>query len=384
MARVFRVDRGGTAKATKQPNGYLRADGFVTRTGVFKYKTLDGKTRLEYRPPEEVFRQATLDSFELVPLTNNHPPVLLDANNTKQYQVGTVGKMTKADKFAASPLLVTDAETIKAMESGKTELSGGYYCDVEETSGVTPDGERYDCIQRNIEGNHVAIVDVGRAGPQCRARLDGADAVDESFEVQKPVLDGGNNPRGGSAMRKIRIDGITFEVSEAVAEAFEKAEAAHKAKQDALQAAADKEKGRADGAEAEAKKEKDRADKATDPKEIQKVVAARTELVTHAGKVLGSSVKLDDKSDDEVKKLVVLKIWPDAKLDGASSDYLAGRFESAVSLAAKATTDQLRVLVEQPHGDAGGPKDPVSVAREKEHNENANRWKVTLDSAKDN
>ena len=58
------------------------------------------------------------------------------------------------------------------MERGKLEISCGYTCDTEEKPGTHPIWGDYDAIQRNILGNHVAIVDQGRAGT-AKVRMDG-------------------------------------------------------------------------------------------------------------------------------------------------------------------------------------------------------------------
>ena len=188
---VQRIDRGELQKPTKMANGWLRVDGKLTRTGVFAYRLGDGKVRRELRLPEEVFHADTLKSFGLVPVTDEHPPVFLDASNTKEFARGAVSAGPRKDgKFVVGELLVTDAALIEKLEGGAArELSCGYNCDLEEKVGVSEDGEHYDAIQRNIRGNHVAVVQKGRAGPEARVRMDGAGIE---------VLDGDDDqPRHG-------------------------------------------------------------------------------------------------------------------------------------------------------------------------------------------
>lgn len=176
MANVYRLDRGELQKPTKMSNGWMRIDGRITRTGVFTYRLPGGKVRRELRLPDEVFKTDAMQSFALVPVTDEHPPAMLDAHNTKDYARGSVaGTLRKDGEFVAGELLITDAALIKKLEDGKArEISCGYNCDLDETPGVTSDGLRYDAIQRNIRGNHVAIVPKGRAGPEARVRMDGA------------------------------------------------------------------------------------------------------------------------------------------------------------------------------------------------------------------
>ena len=50
------------------------------------------------------------------------------------------------------------------------ELSCGYNLRLDETPGVW-EGQPYDAIQRDIEINHLALVDKARAGEQARLNL---------------------------------------------------------------------------------------------------------------------------------------------------------------------------------------------------------------------
>lgn len=181
---VRRYDAGEFSTSVERlDNGYLRADAHITRTGVFAYRLPDGTMRRELRLPSEVFRQDALGSFELAPLTNDHPKGLLDAKNTAKHQVGTVSNVRQDGDHVAARVQITDAKAIEAAESGKRELSCGYDCRLDMTPGVTldveglPNGLRYDAIQRDIRGNHVALVAVGRAGDSASIHLDSADAI---------------------------------------------------------------------------------------------------------------------------------------------------------------------------------------------------------------
>ena len=177
---ALRYDIGSLKAPVRCADGRLRVDGYLTRTGVFEYRNPDGSVRREYRPPEEVFNADSLATFELVPLTDNHPPEMVTAQNAKQYAVGATGESVRqdGDRVAAS-IVVFDAGVIAKLERGKVQLSCGYEADVEDSPGEI-DGQRYDAIQRNIRGNHVAIVDVGRAGPDVRIRMDAGIMVTEA------------------------------------------------------------------------------------------------------------------------------------------------------------------------------------------------------------
>ena len=145
------------------------------------YRNADGSTRREYRPQEEVAKADSLESFQFVPFVDDHPDAgTVNATNARKYTVGTVGESVHFDaesRHVIAPIIVHDAATVEKMERGKVQLSCGYVCDVVHEAGVSPDGEHYDAIQRNIRGNHVALVSTGRAGPEARVRMDSDDAA---------------------------------------------------------------------------------------------------------------------------------------------------------------------------------------------------------------
>lgn len=201
---VYRIDRGNLSKPIKMSNGWLRIDGRITRTGVFTYREPNGKMRRELRLPEEVFKTDAMQSFALVPVTDEHPPGFLDATNTRDYARGSVaGTLRKDGEFIAGEILVTDASLVAKLERGDArELSCGYNCDLDEQPGVTSDGLRYDAIQRNIRGNHVAVVPKGRAGPEARVRMDGASVEVLDGDDDQPRDENGqwsSTGGGGSA-----------------------------------------------------------------------------------------------------------------------------------------------------------------------------------------
>lgn len=363
MATVRRFDRSAIPSVTRTPQGYLRSDAFLTRAGVFEYRQPDGTVRREFRPPEEVFAADSLASFSLAPLTLLHPTEPLTPENTTKYRVGTVGEsVSREELFVRAPVVVQDAAAIRAVESGEAqELSCGYSAELEMTAGEWQ-GERYDAIQRQIRGNHVALVPRGRAGPEVRLHLDAADAEQVQPEPEPPA--GGDTsgvnpaPTGGTMTTKIKIDGITCEVSEQAAEAIARQDAklaselkdrdeqlatlkadAEKARADvaelvkAAKADADKEKARADALQAEKEKaEKARKDAAD---ALPALVKARVALETRARKVLGAEAKLDELDELGIKRAVVAKLQPEAKLDGASEAYVQARFDIAMEAAEK-------------------------------------------------
>ncbi len=171
MSRRF--DLAPLAPAEEMPNGMLRAEAYITRTGIFKYVQPDGSIRRELRTPEEVFDADSVASFRLLPVTNDHPGEMLTAQNAKMYHAGSLGDTIKRDgTLLRTSLMVHDPNLITKMRAGKVQVSAGYHCDIDETPGIYK-GEAYDAVQTNIRGNHVAVVNIGRAGAGCAVRMDG-------------------------------------------------------------------------------------------------------------------------------------------------------------------------------------------------------------------
>ena len=153
----------------KKPEGYLVCkDVPIARIGKQKYLGdeigLTGKDRdAEFdvnRPEDEVFSEATIASFEGMPVTDDHPEDPVNAENIHLYQKGHVqnvhrGSGKESDMLIAD-LIITDPHTVQEVLDGKREISCGYDYNMDDSDG--------QYTQRQIRGNHVAIVDRGRAG----------------------------------------------------------------------------------------------------------------------------------------------------------------------------------------------------------------------------
>lgn len=195
----FRLD----ASAIQQlPDGSIKVVGQLTRPGIFVYRNLDGTARREYRPPSEVFSKESLSSFASSTVTLNHPAGRkVTAATWKSNAIGNLGENVREDAgHAVSDVYVRDGEAVKNVLSGNAKfLSCGYRVDYDPTPGVTPEGEAYDGVQRNIRGNHVALL-LGkqpRGGADCSLRLDSAgdeisaplnSNVDETLNAQVIAL----------------------------------------------------------------------------------------------------------------------------------------------------------------------------------------------------
>lgn len=169
-------DRVTLTSRERTAEGYLRVSARLSRTGLQDYARgeigFDGDPRgvvRMYRPDSEVFDADSMASFAMKPVTIDHPDDLVTLGNFKDLAVGFSGENISRDgQFLRGSLLVTDAAAISAIESGLVEISLGYTLELDMTPGKTPDGQAYDAVQRKIRGNHIALVDAGRCGGECR------------------------------------------------------------------------------------------------------------------------------------------------------------------------------------------------------------------------
>ena len=173
----------------REPEGYLICLNVpVARTGTQDYlpselglSGMGGRMIPVIRPESEVFSPACIASFEGMPVTDDHPsaPEGVTAENIRRLQKGHAhnvrrGTGDESDLLLAD-LIVTDPALIEEILNGKREISCGYNYTLCEEDG------RF--IQREIRGNHVAVVDAGRAGPRVSIR----DREPEHAHL-KPVL----------------------------------------------------------------------------------------------------------------------------------------------------------------------------------------------------
>lgn len=156
-------------------NGFLHVDGcHITKEQVVPYYGheipdyekfgLDpNKMYKGYRPADEL--EKAVATFNGLPLLLHHHPESA-SNPQKEYRVGSVGTSAVWNApYIDNILSVTDKTGIQAINDGYArEISSAYQYEPDFTSGEF-DGEPYDFVMRNIRGNHVALVEKGRAGP---------------------------------------------------------------------------------------------------------------------------------------------------------------------------------------------------------------------------
>lgn len=117
-----------------------------------------------YRDPEELKKAAP--TFCGLQLLLVHTPV--NAKDPKiEVTTGCVGSDVEfIAPYLVGSLTVWTVEGIKLIESKRqAQLSCSYRYRADMTPGLTVEGVAFDGIMRDIMGNHVALVEEGRAGP---------------------------------------------------------------------------------------------------------------------------------------------------------------------------------------------------------------------------
>ena len=343
----LRYDRA-KIKAEVTDEGFLVDSPIVGRVGIQLYENADGTVRREFRPPEEVFKADSLNSFVGKPITDGHPAEMVNAKNAKSLLVGAIHTEGKQDgDNVVAGITIHDADMIdKIMNGGKRELSLGYKVDLEETPGVW-NGQEYDAIQRNIRVNHLAIVPRGRAG-NARLNLDRHDAVLFNPEEENAMPENLSRIRLDSGLEYQAAPEVVVEVEKLrsdKAELTTRVDELHKqidtiaAERDTLKSqVASADKVRADALE-----------------------AARAEIKARA--ILEKSAeafKIDcaDKSDREIKEAVIKSKRADADLSGKSDDYINAAFDLTVELKADEAMAEQRKA-----GRADGEQKPANTYR---------------------
>lgn len=200
QVRVEHIRLDANDKTYFTPEGYLIDNPIVTRTGIFEYHKPDGSIRREFRPPEEVFAKESLESYVGKPVIITHDAGYVDKDSAPDEEIGTIlEKGYKDGDNVRAKIVIHDIGSLK--DCGLRELSLGYNVDFDYTPGEY-NGEKYDCVQKNIRINHLALVANARAGEQARLNIDGKDTEHNPMSGKNPE-EGGEKLMG----KRRRFDG---------------------------------------------------------------------------------------------------------------------------------------------------------------------------------
>lgn len=115
-----------------------------------------------YRDPEELAKGAA--TFNNLPILLDHTYVSAEKPE-KERVIGSMSGVEFGDPYLAADLCFWDKAAIDAINAEAIEeLSSAYHYKADMTPGTTPEGEAFDGVMRDIIGNHLALVERGRAG----------------------------------------------------------------------------------------------------------------------------------------------------------------------------------------------------------------------------
>jgi len=321
MTLIFTDKLMMDAKPRLTADGYMIAMPKAARIGLQDYMGSEvGRPDLKvvsvYRPEEEVFNKDSLASFAHKPITIEHPPVLVDAGNWKKYSSGQIGDEVARDgDFIRVPMMIADQKAIDAIGNGKVELSMGYTCDIEFVDGMTPSGQPYNAIQRNIRGNHLAIVDAARGGAQLRVidyKPQEINTMTHQVTVGGIPIQVADAASAGLISKALKDAEVAVEKATTDKSALDKKIADMETELAELKKQRDSEKTTNDSIVADLKKQL--AD-ANSPEAMDQAVKDRAAVIDSAKKLL-PAVVIDGKSIAEIRKQIV-----DAKLGDAAKDW---------------------------------------------------------------
>lgn len=277
----------------KDKNGFTELkDVPITKAGVFDYLGSQISSELEpdriyrvYRPPEELNNQKTIDSFKLLPWMINHKMVGDGFTPVEHSDMqGVIGEGVRFEngKLLAN-LKIFGSKILNKIKEGMRELSCGYRCTWEIMKGIAPNGERYDVVQRNIIGNHLASVDKGRSGSDIRVSLDNAISGYFYIALDQDINNEKNEGQTNVDITKEELTELLNEiVATAVNDAFEKYQAKDNEENSELESVKDN---------SEPEKEEESKDEEEDKKEPD-----------------SSDEEEEEAKDDEAKSDVTLKL----------------------------------------------------------------------------
>lgn len=205
MSNAFLTTERISDNMRRTPDGFLLCLNVpIARTGPLQYTPAEmphippgpGQFVTVERPEAMVFSPETLASFNGKPVVIGHPSTdsgLLTPSTARMAAIGNMQNIRRgaggdADKLLAD-LLITDAIAISLIESGQLrEVSCGYRGIVEPTGPGRG-------VQTAIIGNHLALVDRGRAGAECAIKDHHPKGNSMNWFERAAQALGGRNPK---------------------------------------------------------------------------------------------------------------------------------------------------------------------------------------------
>jgi len=318
--------------------GFLHVNVTLCRSGIQEYVGRElgltgndaGKFFNVLRPPDEVTKQESLDTYKNLVVTDEHPNKRwVDLENVKFLQRGQVSNIdidnSQDEVHLKGSMVITDQGLIEKAQNGKVEVSLGYAFKLVAEDGVY-NGVSYQFKYTDMIANHLSVVSKGRCGSSCSITNDKKhDIIVDEIKKQQGVP------------VKVKINGKEFDVSDEIAEALK---AERKSSTDEMDEVKKKVEDEADKVE-ETEKSNDalqakvdtlegKLSKANDSQmsdaDLNQMVTDRANLVAFARGVIGNDEMPDTTCPMAIKTAVVEKHF-NISVDGKSDAYIDARYD---------------------------------------------------------
>ena len=264
----------------------------ISKTGVFQYLGKNISETLEpeeiynvYRPESSLNNPETINSFKLVPWIPYHE--MLGDGFTPAENVGVEGttgeQVYYKDGTLYGNIKVYGQKLAAMIQDGVKELSLGFRCGWKIESGITPNGEKYDVIQEQILGNHLASVPNGRMGSSVAVMDSSVFALDQNDVVKIEPKPSGENMLTKEDL-KIAMDAAIKPIQSALDAAEKKLDFLEKKAEDM-----DKDEKSAEDMEEEKKKKAEDEEKEKEKSKAMDSAIAQVEILAKEVKTLKST-----------------------------------------------------------------------------------------------
>lgn len=207
IAHSVAQDDAGSSRRVDDFGWITIEDNPISKVGVFPYAGRQigapdpNAIYYVFRPPEELSDPETIESFKLTPFINEHPATLLGnaqglSTTDKKRVEGVIGEKVRFEHpYLRANIRIYSGDTIDSIQIGKEEVSAGYKCEWEPREGVF-EGQAYQYVQRKIRGNHTALVNEGRSGPDVSIMDSAMDCMTFTIDSKEPNMADENKAAG--------------------------------------------------------------------------------------------------------------------------------------------------------------------------------------------
>lgn len=172
----------------------------ISKVGVFPYlgsqisaDCIPDKVYYVFRSPETLMKSVPTWDNPPIPFINDHQMLGNGFAKIDDRPVqGIIYNPVFENDTLYADLAIYSEDMKEQIENGKKEISLGYFCTYEKEPGIYQ-GQTYDYVQKEMVGNHGALVDAGRCGSSVRVfdskcAMDALDIKSPKFEYNAPSL----------------------------------------------------------------------------------------------------------------------------------------------------------------------------------------------------